>query len=70
MLRKVFDSKLKMENNMGDLIELMSIIGSLESRYRRDIGKGFKARNQNTHQIVHGNPTEEIIERMYYWMNW
>lgn len=39
-LRKVFDSKLKMQTNMNDLIELMSIIGSLENQKRKDIDQG------------------------------
>ena len=39
-LRKVFDSKLKMQTNMNDLVELMSIIGSLENQKRKDIDQG------------------------------
>ena len=39
-MKERLDSKMKMQNDMGDLVELLLIIGSLESQYRRSIEKG------------------------------
>ena len=75
MLRKVFDSKLRMQTNMNDFVELMSIIGTLENQRRKDIGQGFTGYSMISEVWGHiklqsESLYEEIIERMYYYTHW
>ena len=68
-----------MQTNMNDLVELMSIIGSLENQRRKDIDqgftdywKGFKLKLSTDFRgwFSTKRPDKEIIERMYYYMHW